>query len=181
MSTIPDLTDTTSWPDEDLTSLHSAVLREMTRRQTLAEAETRTTKIAAAYLDARDGTQPETTAETLADVAAWPAWVQPTGAHDAYTLGRIVQHNGTLYRSLHAANVWEPGGEGVPAGLWETATVTDAGDPPTAPDAPEWAAGTAYKVGDLVTYGGQVYRCVQAHTSQTGWDPASVPALWTLN
>ena len=134
MTTIPDLTNTSSWSDEDLTSLHSAVLREMTRRQTLAEAKTRTTEIAAAYLDARDGTQPSESSETLADISAWPAWVQPTGAHDAYPAGWIVEHGGVLYQSLIAANVWEPGGEGVPAGLWET--VTDAGDPPTTPDAP---------------------------------------------
>ena len=62
MSTIPDLTNTSSWPDEDLTSLHSAVLREMTRRQTLAEAKTRTTEIADRYLAARDGAEPAETA-----------------------------------------------------------------------------------------------------------------------
>ena len=44
---MPDI-DLTVLTDEDLTSLHSAVMREMTRRQTLAEAETRTTEIAAA-------------------------------------------------------------------------------------------------------------------------------------
>ena len=82
------------------------------------------------YLDARDGTHPTEQAETLADVAAWPVWVQPTGAHDAYPAGWIVEHGGVLYQSLIAANVWEPGGEGVPAGLWET--VTDAG--------PQWLA-----------------------------------------
>ena len=176
---IPDLTDTTSWPDEDLTSLHSAVLREMTRRQTLAEAETKAADLADAYLDARDGTPPTESAETLADVAAWPAWVQPTGAHDAYPQGRIVQHNGTLYRSLIAANVWEPGGEGVPAGLWETAT--DAGDPPATPAAPEWVVGVAYQVGDLVTYQGKVYKCTIAHTSNSTWDPVNAVSLWTLN
>ena len=85
----------------------------------------------------------ETTAATLAYTATWPDWVQPTGAHDAYPAGRIVQHNGVLYRSLIAANVWEPGGKGVSAGLWKT--VTDAGDPPTTTDAQKWAAGTAYR------------------------------------
>ena len=37
------------------------------------------------------------------------AWVQPTGAHDAYLLGAQVTHNGHLWESLYAANVWEPG------------------------------------------------------------------------
>ncbi len=49
----------------------------------------------------------------------------------------------------------------------------------TVPNAyPEWAAGTAYKVGDRRRYDAKLYRCVQAHTSQDGWEPPSVPALW---
>lgn len=39
----------------------------------------------------------------------YPAWVQPTGAHDAYALGFIVTHKGQNWRSNYAANVWEPG------------------------------------------------------------------------
>lgn len=42
-----------------------------------------------------------------------------------------------------------------------------------------WTANTAYKIGDLVTYNGKIYKCIQAHTSLTGWEPANVPALWT--
>src|SRR5579872_1106388 len=38
----------------------------------------------------------------------------------------------------------------------------------------------AYSVGQLVTYNGSEYKCIQAHTSQAGWDPADVPALWSL-
>ncbi len=37
-----------------------------------------------------------------------------------------------------------------------------------------------YKVGDLVSFQGHTYKCIQAHTSQPGWDPADVPALWQL-
>ena len=37
------------------------------------------------------------------------AWVQPTGAHDAYPLGAQVTHNGKTWTSTVAANVWEPG------------------------------------------------------------------------
>ena len=49
----------------------------------------------------------------------------------------------------------------------------------TVPNAyPEWAAGVAYKVGDRRRYDRKLYRCVQAHTSQAGWEPPSVPALW---
>ncbi|MFD8009735.1 discoidin domain-containing protein [Streptomyces sp. NPDC058955] len=38
-----------------------------------------------------------------------------------------------------------------------------------------WQAGVAYAV---VTYGGSGYRCLQAHTSQPGWEPSASPALW---
>lgn len=43
---------------------------------------------------------------------------------------------------------------------------------------PLWASGVAYEVGDRRQYDGLLYRCVQAHTSQTDWTPPAVPALW---
>lgn len=43
---------------------------------------------------------------------------------------------------------------------------------------PEWEAGTAYAVGDRRRYDGKLYRCVQAHTSQEGWEPDKTQALW---
>ena len=46
------------------------------------------------------------------------------------------------------------------------------------PDTDEWTLGAAYEVGDKVTYDGVTYRCVQSHTSQEGWEPPAVPALW---
>lgn len=42
----------------------------------------------------------------------------------------------------------------------------------------EWAAGTAYAEGVRVKYDGKLYRCVQAHTSQEGWEPPVTPAMW---
>lgn len=44
---------------------------------------------------------------------------------------------------------------------------------------PAWKAETAYTVGERIRYGGKLYRCEQAHTSQIGWEPPNVPALWT--
>lgn len=43
---------------------------------------------------------------------------------------------------------------------------------------PAWAAGTAYSKGHKVQRGGKLWRCIQAHTSQTGWEPENVPSLW---
>ena len=43
---------------------------------------------------------------------------------------------------------------------------------------PEWAAGTAYTVGYKVRRDGKLWRVVQAHTSQTGWEPENAASLW---
>ena len=50
------------------------------------------------------------------DDSGYPVWSQPTGAHDAYNTGDIVNYNGTLYKSLIDGNVYSP--EAYPAG-WE--------------------------------------------------------------
>ena len=39
----------------------------------------------------------------------WPEWKQPTGAHDAYSLGAKVSHNGKKWISQIEANTVEPG------------------------------------------------------------------------
>jgi chitodextrinase len=49
-----------------------------------------------------------------------------------------------------------------------------------AQSAPAWAVGVSYTVGEQVTYDGATYQCIQAHTSEAGWDPPAVPALWEL-
>ncbi|GGS29757.1 MULTISPECIES: putative Ig domain-containing protein [Actinokineospora] len=41
-----------------------------------------------------------------------------------------------------------------------------------------WAPWTPYTAGATVTYEGVSYRCLQSHTSQPGWTPPVVPALW---
>ena len=43
---------------------------------------------------------------------------------------------------------------------------------------PMWTIGRAYAVDDRVQYGGILYKCVQAHTSQADWMPDITPALW---
>lgn len=41
-----------------------------------------------------------------------------------------------------------------------------------------WAVGKAYKMGDVFDYHGQLFKVVQAHTSQADWLPDGVPALY---
>lgn len=47
-------------------------------------------------------------------VEEWPAWVQPTGAQDAYQIGAKITFEGSRYVSAINANVWSP--TGYPAG-----------------------------------------------------------------
>jgi hypothetical protein len=44
----------------------------------------------------------------------------------------------------------------------------------------DWTTEQSYNIGDVVTYNGQDYECIQAHTSQAGWTPTVVPALWKI-
>lgn len=45
------------------------------------------------------------------DDNGYPIWAQPTGAHDAYNTGDIVDHDGTLYESLIDGNTTVPGSD----------------------------------------------------------------------
>lgn len=49
-----------------------------------------------------------------------PVWSKPSGAHDAYNIGDIVDYNGTLYKSLIDGNVYSP--DEYPSG-WEAVQV----------------------------------------------------------
>ena len=46
---------------------------------------------------------------------------------------------------------------------------------------PAWSEGVNYATGDQVTCDGATYTCVQSHTSQAGWIPSALPALWGRN
>ena len=88
--------DFTEYDDEALDALRVTVLTEQERRATVASAPAQADSLSRRYLDAvgrTDGTE----------------WVQPTGAHDAYPQGAVVQHGGKEWVSLTPANVWEPG------------------------------------------------------------------------
>lgn len=76
-------------------------------------------KVAQAHTS-QDGWTPDATPALCTaiglDENGYPVWSQPTGSHDAYNTGDIVDYNGTLYRSLIDGNVYSP--EAYPAG-WE--------------------------------------------------------------
>lgn len=45
---------------------------------------------------------------------------------------------------------------------------------------PQWTFPHTYAIGDRVRDVGLLYRCVQAHSSQSDWEPAITPNLWTI-
>jgi hypothetical protein len=81
-----------------------------------------------------------------------PEWEQPFGSHDAYPINYKVTHNGNLYESLVAANVWVPGSDPT---LWQI--IQDEASEPTIPDWQPWDGHNEnlYQVGDEVVYNGQ--------------------------
>ena len=42
------------------------------------------------------------------DDGGYPIWSRPSGAHDAYNTGDVVDYNGALYRSLIDGNTYSP-------------------------------------------------------------------------
>jgi chitodextrinase len=43
---------------------------------------------------------------------------------------------------------------------------------------PAWESGNTYAVGFKVQRNGKLWRVIQAHTAQTGWEPENASALW---
>lgn len=90
-------------------------------------------------------------------------------------IGDVYSYAGFLWRCLQAHTTqtgWEP--DKVPA-LWRKVEIIHE-------DAKRiWQSGVDYALGDSVFYpdeNGTEYVCITAHTSQTGWEPPNVPALW---
>lgn len=111
------------------------------------------------------------------------AWVQPTGAHDAYRLGEKVTVGGSVYVSVIDFNVWSP--EVYPAGWAVEDEEPEAPVEPEEPEVPEepepvteWRPGIAVSVGQRVEHNGVTYVVRQAHTTQADWEPAGLPALF---
>lgn len=68
-------------------------------------------RVAQAHTSQDDWKPNETTALYTAiglDDGGYPIWARPTGAHDAYNTGDIVNYNGALKKSNIDGNVWSP-------------------------------------------------------------------------
>ena len=74
-------------------------------------------KVAQTHTSQADWTPEATPALYVAiglDNSGYPVWSQPTGAHDAYNAGDVVNYNGILYESLINGNTYSP--DAYPAG-----------------------------------------------------------------
>lgn len=150
--------DYTTWTDEALRDLATAVTTEQERRRTIREARDRIDEIVDEFEAATEGNAPVAW-ETLTDRVA-PGQ-------------RVIWTDGNVWRNRSKA--WLPSTanpETYPLG-W----AQESGLPP---DVAAWDGnGHAYKAGDLCSYQGVTYRVLQAHTSQPHWTPNIVPALYT--
>lgn len=79
-------------------------------------------KVVQAHTSQADWTPDETPALYVAiglDDSGYPVWSKPTGAHDSYNTGDVVNYNDVLYVSTIDGNIWSP--DEYPAG-WELYT-----------------------------------------------------------
>ncbi len=106
-----------------------------------------------------------TDAEVAKRAAVFPKWEPGL----VVKVGELLQWDGTVVECIQAHTTqadWTP--DKVPAlfRIYRT------------PEMTEWRAGIAVKVSETFTYQGSTYRVLQAHTTQVGWEPPKVPALW---
>lgn len=123
---------------------------------------------------------------THADPAAW------SGNSVHYNVGDQVTYQGNTYKCLQA-HTSQPGWDPVDApALWQFVSASSSSSSKStlsnsqndSSSAPAWSGnGVHYKVGDQVTYKGNTYSCIQAHTSEPNWNPIDAASLWerTIN
>lgn len=151
------MNDLTTMTDSDLDALRVQVLTEQERRRLLADAPAQSKALGDKY--------------AAAVAAAAPiAWAS---VPDAIGPGvTIIWTDGNTWRNK--------------AGTWLPKTASPATYPlgwtqeTGLPTASQWSATGVYKVGDLVSYNGKTYRCIQGHTANASWTPTAAVSLWTL-
>lgn len=158
-------TPETSLTDEEIAELEKQ--REAAKEARLApfKALRRRTDAGLRYAVANDGVTDE---ELLSMSAATPEWKPGL----SLAVGDTVMYGGSMFVVVQAHTTqagWEPG------------TATQALYRRVQPEgSTEWQPDTDYATGAECTYEGSTYTCLQGHTSQTGWEPPHVPALWQL-
>ena len=90
-------------------------------------------------------------------------------------VGDVFTYKGALWRCIQPHTTQDDWAPDLTPALWHRVEII-AED-----EVRVWAAGIDYIVGDEVPYPdaeGELYICLQAHTSQEGWEPPAISALW---
>lgn len=149
--------DLTTYTDNDLDKLRVEVQTELERRQILRDAPAVTKQLNDRY------------AQAIKDAPPIPHTSLPDAIGPRQA---ITWTDGQRWRNN--------------SGGWLPKTATPATYPlgwsqeTGVPAAIAWAAGQTVKANDLRTHAGKTYRCITGHSTQSGWEPPNVPALWTV-
>lgn len=91
--------------------------------------------------------------------------------HFGHIPGAIIEWEGEQWRNTSGAALTNHPGEAPER--WQQLT----GLPE---DVDEWVPGVEVTAGEIWAYQDQLYRAVQSHTTQAGWEPPNLPALWVI-
>ena len=164
------MSDLTTLTDTEARDLLAAVYADVQRRDAVAQAPAQAEALATAYAAAigrKDG----------------DPWQAPTGAHDVYLMGAVVNTAEGYRRSTHAANSWDPLD---PHGArWWEPVWTDGDDwtttPPEGAPIEPWDPARSYSnpPGAVVTHNGQVWDLTHTN-ADPGWEPggAGMHSVW---
>lgn len=144
------ITELMELSEGDLEELRINVSAEVSRRSLIDTAEAVLSDLNQRVLNARG-------------MKSGDAWRQPSGAHDAYSKGWKVRHDGKLWESLTSGNAHAPGVSG-----WRE--VVEPGAGPAAWVQPS-GAHDAYSVGDLVKHKGKTWRNIHPGARTNVWEP----------
>lgn len=195
--------DLTTYTEDELLELQQALADERNRRAALPAVEEATreareevvAEVVGKLAEKDVKLKPPAKADDKA--RAWKPW-HPLDTESHFYYGDLATHGGKTWRDVldetrTQLNVWEPGAPGIDERYWvevvEDKDEPEAGEQPdeptedspadeTEPAIPEWKPGTTVKPGDHYTHNGSTYEVIQGHTTQAGWEPPAVPALW---
>lgn len=143
----------------ELADANTRLIAELERRRRVVFAEEHAAAVAEQY-------RQDVEAEPPLDGATVPTF--------GWGPGRLVRFGEIVSRNTSGA--WlSVGPDRYPQG-WQQI------DPPPGAGAPvaAWRVNEDVKAGDLRTFGGKAYRCLQSHRTQAGWTPPATPALWAV-
>lgn len=93
----------------------------------------------------------------------------------AVQVGDVFTYKGALWRCIQPHTTQDDWAPDLTPALWHRVEII------AEEEVRVWAAGIDYIVGDEVAYPdaeSELYICLQAHTSQEGWEPPAISALW---